>query len=217
MARQLLAGEDIDTDALYNATVEQLEKALKLGLNIAPDYEQESKLYQALNMNIANFSQAKTLFQIKHFKELMFDDGKLLPLASFKKVIADQGEIFNQNYLHVEYDMVVQSAVMANKWETMDAEYLQFTTVGDDRVRPEHKLLDKFTAKKSDPIWKRLYTPLAWGCRCGVIPGKATLVNETYNSEWANKLIDPYIKNTLFDNNVGISKEIFTKKHPYFK
>jgi hypothetical protein len=88
--------------------------------------------------------------------------------------------------------------------------------VGDGRVRLEHKLFDKFTALKTDPIWRRLYTPLSWNCRCTIIPGIAKNLSKEYDSNWANKVVDPLVKGTIFDNNVGISKVIFTDKHPYF-
>jgi len=78
-------------------------------------------------------------------------------------------------------------------------------------------LFDKFTALKTDPIWRRLYTPLDWGCRCTVIPGISKNVSKEYDSKWANEVVDPLVKGTIFDNNVGISKVIFTDKHTYYK
>lgn len=220
LARQLLEGGDIDTNELYNKTASQLIAALNNGLAIDAFADDVTRITLAdtLKLNLYDFSLAKTLFQIQHYKNLMIgDDGKVLSFSAFKKVVADQGEIFNQQYMKVEYDMTIQSAIMAHKWETLDSEYLQFSTVGDNRVRPEHKIFDKFTALKSDPIWKRLYTPLSWGCRCTIIPGKVSKVDPVYNSEWANKVVDPLVKGTIFDNNVGISKVIFNKDHPYFK
>lgn len=220
LAQQLLDGNEIETNQLYKKIAGQLVEALHSGLGGSsfPVDDTRTKLADVLNLNLYDFSMAKTLFQIQHYRDLMIgDDGKLLPFSSFKKLVADQGEIFNQQYMKVEYDMTVQSAIMAHKWDTLDSEYLQFTTVGDSRVRPEHKLFDKFTALKSDPIWKRLYTPLSWGCRCTVIPGKASKVDSVYDSKWANAMVDPLVKGTIFDNNVGISKVIFNKNHPYFK
>ena len=183
-----------------------------------PDEDSRQELVNAFKTNIEAFSYAKTLTQFNLFKDLMFDDkGNAVSFDTLKKAIADQGEIFNRQYLATEHQFTVQSAIMAQKWETLDSEYLEFNTVGDTRVRPEHKIFDKFTAPKSDKIWKRLYTPLSWGCRCTVIPGIEKGISEEYNSKWANKMVDPLVKGTIFDNNVGITKEIFNKNHPYFK
>jgi uncharacterized protein with gpF-like domain len=39
-------------------------------------------------------------------------------------------------------------------------------TVGDDRVRPEHAVLDGFTARMEDPVWRKIYPPNGFNCRC---------------------------------------------------
>jgi uncharacterized protein with gpF-like domain len=42
--------------------------------------------------------------------------------------------------------------------------------VGDDRVRPEHAVLDQFTARADDPVWMKIYPPNGFNCRCSVVP-----------------------------------------------
>lgn len=44
--------------------------------------------------------------------------------------------------------------------------YGQYLTVGDDRVRPEHACLDGFVAKMEDPVWRKIYPPNGFNCRC---------------------------------------------------
>ncbi len=205
---------------LYKKTANNLMIAVYKGLDGSdfPDDDGKNSLIKAFKINIEAFSYAKTLTQFKHFKDNMFDDkGMILNAISLKKVIADQGAIFNNQYLNVEHQFVTQSAIMADKWNNLDSEYLEFSTVGDNRVRPEHKLFDKFTALKTDPIWKRLYTPLNWNCRCTIIPGIAKNVSKEYDSAWAEKVVAPMVKGTIFDNNVGITNVIFKETHPYFK
>jgi SPP1 gp7 family putative phage head morphogenesis protein len=54
--------------------------------------------------------------------------------------------------------------------ETMDAlPFWQYMTVGDDRVRPEHAVIDGFTARAIDPVWNKIYPPNGFNCRCIVI------------------------------------------------
>lgn len=204
---------------LYQVTAEELIKAMDAGLKFSSTVSEEEvlKIKNALRVNLFEFASAKTQTQFKLLRELLLNQkGQINTFESVRKIVANEGEVFNNNYLKTEFNLTKQATIMAVKWQELDAEYLQFSTVGDTRVRPEHKLFDKFTAKKSDPIWKRLYTPLDWGCRCTIIPGKESGLNKKYNSEWANKMVDPLVKNTMFDNNVGITLEIFNKKHPYF-
>ena len=48
--------------------------------------------------------------------------------------------------------------------------FWQYMTVGDDRVRPEHAVLDGFQARSIDPVWRKIYPPNGFNCRCIVIP-----------------------------------------------
>lgn len=220
IARQLLEGEDLDTDAVYRKTAAELVGAMNKGFGgtVFDDNDSRKALQTKFTQNIEHFSYAKTLTQFHLFKDHLFNDkGQIQSFAAVKKAVADTGEVFNNNYLRAEHQFVTQSAIMAHKWDTLNSEYLEFSTVGDSLVRPEHKLFDKFTAPKTDKIWLRLYTPLDWGCRCTVIPGKATNVSKEYNSDWANKVVDPLVKGTIFDNNVALTGVIFNDKHPYFK
>jgi SPP1 gp7 family putative phage head morphogenesis protein len=47
--------------------------------------------------------------------------------------------------------------------------YWQYWTVGDDRVRPEHRVLNRFVARADDPVWLKIYPPNGFNCRCSVI------------------------------------------------
>ncbi len=46
----------------------------------------------------------------------------------------------------------------------------KYSTVGDDRVRDEHAILEGVTLPKDDPFWQRFYPPNGWNCRCQAIP-----------------------------------------------
>lgn len=219
IAKQLLNEDGSINPDLYFKTAQDLMDAVHNGLGgSAFAYDDErNQLVAALQKNIYPFSAAKSLVQMMQYRDMMIgNDGKLLSFASFKKVVADQGEVFNNNYLQAEHQHAMQSAIMSYKWDTLNSEYLEYTTVGDGRVRPEHKALDKFTALKTDPIWRRIYPPLAWNCRCTVIPGKGVNNEKTMSALQAGQMMKPYVKDTIFDNNVGLSKVIFKDNHPYF-
>lgn len=74
------------------------------------------------------------------------------------------------------YRTNVQVAYSAGGFEQDQAPEIQevlwgyeYSTVGDDRVRASHALLDNTRLRKEDPRWKRIYPPNGWNCRCTVI------------------------------------------------
>jgi len=46
----------------------------------------------------------------------------------------------------------------------------EYSTVGDDRVRPEHAALNGIRRPKDDPFWQINWPPNGWNCRCIAIP-----------------------------------------------
>ena len=61
----------------------------------------------------------------------------------------------------------------------------QYWTVGDDRVRPEHAVLDGFAAHADDPVWMKIYPPNGFNCRCTVVPMMAKEAPKGTRSERA--------------------------------
>jgi len=69
-----------------------------------------------------------------------------------------------------------QMAYGAGRWQASQDEAIQeilwgytYITVGDDRVRPEHAGLDGTTAPKDDSIWRSIWPPNGYSCRCSTI------------------------------------------------
>lgn len=218
--RRLLEGSKENINAnLHLKTAKTLMQGVKkaLGENLSYD-DERAILSEYLQRNIYAFSAAKSFFQMKYYRDMMIgENGKILDYNAYRKRIADTGELFNNTHLETEYNHAYQSAIMAHKWGSLDTEFLQYSTVGDSRVRPEHAALDKFTAPKTDPVWRRIYPPNGWNCRCTVIPGKAESSEKKMTVIEAGKMMKEHLKDTLFDNNVGLSRLIFTNGHPYFQ
>lgn len=53
--------------------------------------------------------------------------------------------------------------------EDEDVWGFEYTTVGDDRVRPEHEELEGITLPKDHPFWEKYWPPNGWNCRCQAI------------------------------------------------
>lgn len=66
------------------------------------------------------------------------------------------------------------SATRWNEYQSPDIKEIiwgfRYVTVGDDRVREEHLVLDGVTLPKDDPFWNRFFPPNGWNCRCQAIP-----------------------------------------------
>mgnify|MGYP000891297124 CR=1 FL=1 len=45
-------------------------------------------------------------------------------------------------------------------------DFVQYRTVQDNRVRPEHAKLDEMVWSKGDPAWRSVAPPNGWQCRC---------------------------------------------------
>ncbi len=62
--------------------------------------------------------------------------------------------------------------------------YWQLFTAGDGLVRPSHQALDLFVARFDDPVWKVIFPPIGFGCRCTVV---------ALDAEDASGILGPYL------------------------
>jgi SPP1 gp7 family putative phage head morphogenesis protein len=70
----------------------------------------------------------------------------------------------------------IQMAYGAGRWNASEDDAIQeilwgheYVTVGDDRVREEHALLEGTRAPHDDPIWNEIWTPNGFSCRCSIM------------------------------------------------
>ena len=158
------------------------------------------------------FSGAKCYAQLQHINKLMYNSqGQLIPFNQFSQLAKQTNRQYNLNWLQAEYQTAKTAAQMAQKWESFQETAdlfpnLKFRTVGDDRVRNEHKALDGVIRPINDDFWKKYYPPLDWRCRCEVVQ----------TAERGTK-VPADIPPVQLKGNVGIDGEIFTTKGSYFK
>lgn len=67
----------------------------------------------------------------------------------------------------------VQTAYQVGRWKAFDAArvthpYLQYVAILDSRTRPTHRALHLRVFHIDDPIWKYIYPPNGFNCRCRV-------------------------------------------------
>lgn len=204
--------------ALYRQTADSLLGALAQGLGgTGFEYEDaRNTLKKYLEYNIHTFSAAKSLTELMVFRDLLTDqEGNRRPFTGFRNAVMDAGYLFNNTYLQAENNNVTASAQMAFQWEQLQktTDYIELSTVGDDRVRPQHAILDGFTAHITDPVWNKLWPPLDWECRCTAVPGLASNAGKMDGRGLAEKAAMP----KYFQRNVGKTRAAFTDGHPYYK
>jgi SPP1 gp7 family putative phage head morphogenesis protein len=75
--------------------------------------------------------------------------------------------------LRTIYEANLQSAYSAGRWQSQFENraarpYLMLVAVMDSKTRPAHRAYNGLIARIDDPIWRYLYPPNGWRCRCRV-------------------------------------------------
>jgi len=198
-------------------------KGVKSG--VIPD-----EMKRRLDDDVYLFSGFKTYHELKEASSLLRDnDGQLKPFNRFYNDISAIKQDYNKNWLQAEYIFATQSSVMAAKWKDQEAgsdRYnLQYRTAGDNRVRPEHRVLDKTTLPASNPFWNEYYPPNGWRCRCTVVQvrkGKYPETDSNTAMQQGREATYEAGKNgtnkaAIFRFNPGKQQVIFPPHHPYYQ
>lgn len=181
-----------------------------------PDYAMLADLTE----NIYVFSGAKTYQQVRSLTDLLTDNELKQSFYKFKDKAMPLLEEYNVAYLQTEYQTAIGSSRMAGKWMQIEEEadvlpLLEYDTVGDGRVRPEHAILDKIIRPVNDKFWDTLYPPNGWNCRCSVRQlSEGTPTDLRGKSNLYTNVPDAFRMNTGKDK--VIFKEQGKGKHPYF-
>lgn len=161
----------------YDDAIAVLQK--RLGLSVA-ELNRLERLYDAQALRVL----AKTGARIeRRLQQAIFDavaegvhveEGAARLEETFQKLGLTPSNSFQMEAI---FRTQIQLAFNAGRWNEMQSDPwirdnlwgFTYVTAGDDRVRPEHVGLEGTTAPKDDPIWKRIWTPNGWACRCQCI------------------------------------------------
>lgn len=152
---------------------EQLSEGIAKGYN--PVIEQyDNTLVTSLRKNIAQFSAFKETSFKRQLEAILTKDGKVQGWQDFKKLAKEIDIEYNQRWLKTEYDQTVANANAAENWKDYSNQKdvyanLKYMTIGDSRVREEHKEWHGTILPVEHPFWKTHLPPNNWGCRCYVV------------------------------------------------
>lgn len=203
---------------LVQETADELADAIGEGYgDLSVDWDTPDHLMlEKLVENVFSFSAAKSYQQLQDITNALIDgDGRQREFSDFKAAVDALGYKYNVDWLQTEYQTAVGSATMAARWAEYKKEadifpMLQYQTVGDNRVRAEHKLLDGVTKHINDEFWKTYYPPNGWNCRCDVLQMPESDAKESSTPVHLPQ-VTPMFKTNLAENGL-----LFPKDHPYY-
>lgn len=172
-------------------------------------------LLRKLEENVYQFSMAKSYSQLKAISQaLIGEDGQLRTFTQFRIAAAQINNDFVNQWLLAEYNYAQAAGRSAAQWQTIQATkevlpFLEYSTVGDDRVRPDHQDLEGIVRPVDDSFWDIYYPPNGWGCRCDVRQ------RDTGPATPLDQISLPDIK-PLFMYNPGKTGFAFPPGHPYY-
>ena len=124
----------------------------------------------ALETNLYHFSAAKTLAEVQELNRILRRSGSY---AEFRRKAEKVAKAFNGTWQRTEYDTAVLTAESTVNYRRLRNEqdvfpYWEYLTVGDGKVREEHRALHGVILPAVDRIWDKIYPPNGWNCRCRV-------------------------------------------------
>ena len=213
--------ENLPVD-LYKDIQRRLNKAVFEGFggsyeNFSEDTT-EGLIMSGFEKNIAVFSGAKTFQQVNDMSNFLFNGKDKIPFSEFKKHANEIFETYNSDWLKTEYNTAISQASSGRQWNDIKKQQeifplIKYSTIGDGRVRQQHKEFDGIVKPVNDVFWKNYFPPLDWNCRCTseqLEEGEEPITD-------VSKLNLPEVPK-LFQMNAGEDKIIFDESvHPYFK
>jgi SPP1 gp7 family putative phage head morphogenesis protein len=213
----LLTPENLPVN-LYAEYVDQFARSIDGAFTGSLSVEEQA-LRAELYENIQFFSSSKTFQAIKDMESALVEVGmgRLMEYSDFREKALAIFNRYNTTWLSTELVFTGESARAGRRWLGIWADrvifpLLEYVTVGDQRVRDTHKVLDGVIRPVEDAFWNTYYPPWSWRCRC-----TTKKLEEGDPTTIMNRVVFlPKIKR-FFQNNVGKTGVIFNKFHPYFK
>lgn len=198
---------------------ELLEEAMVQGLGADLD-RIDDVLADTLRREVFLFSGVKTYAQADALSSLMTNaDGSLRPFTAFREAALKINEQYNLNWLRTEYDTAQRTARAVGKWQQIERTkaampYLQYFTVGDGRVRPDHREWEGIILPVDHPFWDTHFPPNAWNCRCVVRQLGADATPDELDPAALETIPQP---DAYWSFNPGKQERLFPEGHPYWR
>ncbi|MFY7827886.1 MAG: phage portal protein family protein, partial [Flectobacillus sp.] len=209
----------------FNDGYKQGNKVHLAAFGLEYGYDSPAKL-TAYEMNLFRFSAGKTIAQVQALNKAFRNAKSFEDFRISAALIAGQ---FNENWLRTEYNTAIAVGNSAAQYDRLVSTantfpYWEYRTQDDNRVRLDHQLLDGITLRADDPLWKKLYPPNGWNCRCFIAPRLASEVDQQAldtNQSIASNFVESdgwqNVENAGFGVNRAETQEVFTNNQQYVK
>lgn len=182
-----------------------------------------------MEINLFQFSAAKTLVEVQKLNELWRQS---TGFNDFRAKAESVTRVFNQSWLRTEYDTayhVAESSATYYRLKSLDNTfpYWEYKTIGDEKVREEHRALNGIIPEYNNELWDKIYPPNGWNCRCYVVPrmrhevDKNTLENSrglasSYlkTPEWKKNQVQGFGVNRALTAEVFRANQMYIRKLP---
>lgn len=166
---------------IFNFTAQNLTEAFAKGwkkskkakLEIGIEYGKDDPYaLTAYEMNLFRFGGIKTLAESQLLNKAFRESTSF---ADFKIRASLITKIHNEEWLRTEYNTAVSVGETSATYNRLKSQtklfpFWMYKTVDDNKVRPEHRLLDGLILPANDPAWDKIYPPNGWNCRCYIVP-----------------------------------------------
>ncbi len=205
-----------------------LTSGLKEGYGVLIGYNTPDTLaYQLMEYNLFEFCESKTEARLAAMTDLLIDKEKLeiRSFSDFKDRASKINKEFNEDWLLTEYNLSIAVGQSSAAYQRFIAEkdtvtsYVQYQTIGDSKVREQHKILNGRIFNLSDKEAMKFNPPNGFGCRCEFIQyidpvGSEDITSGKQMWELMNRTQSNF-KDSQFAVNRGDLKEVFTKAQFY--
>ena len=174
-----------------------------------PDY----LFAEQLRNSTAAFSSYKTMHQIQILEQNRYDSaGNLIKYDDYKARVSRQLRAYNERYLNTEQQAAITRTRIAKQWRDMSANTVMVNVrwLPSRAAHPREAHMPYYNRvwSMSDPFWGMNSPGTLWGCMCGMEPT---------DDPPSDGKVDRIPASPGLDNNPGVSGELFTRTHPYFK
>ena len=180
---------------------------------------------QLMEYNLFEFSASKTESRLASMMKLLIDENnQIRSFADFKELCHKEIDKFNTRYLEAEYNLSIAVGQNSAAYLRFMAEkdtvtsFVQYKTIGDDKVRASHQALHNKIFNLSDKEAMDLFPPNSYGCRCEMVQYLGDTEGKVTKGRAAKaglEQTDPKYKGSQFELNRGDLKQVFTKKQFY--